>query len=144
MTVSPTLAAYARWYETVSPERVEDARALLAPDIRFKDPWNDVRGADAFLRIHARMFTQVKDPRFAVLRIAQDGRVGYLRWRFEFSDKRGRRAFSVEGMTEIHLDAGDRIAQHIDHFDVAGQIYERVPVLGALLRAIRRRVADRG
>lgn len=144
MTVSPTLAAYARWYEAIAPERLDEARSLLAPDIRFKDPWNDVRGVDAFLRIHARMFAQVRHPRFAVLHIVQDGRVGYLRWRFDFSDKRGRRAFSVEGMTEIHLDAQDRIVQHIDHFDVAGQIYERVPVLGAVLRAIRRRLADRG
>jgi hypothetical protein len=144
MSVSPALAAYARWYETVSPERVEDARALLAPDIRFKDPWNDVRGVEAFLRIHARMFAQVRNPRFLVIHIVQEGAIGYLRWRFTFSAKRGNRHFTVEGMTEVHLAADGRIAQHIDHFDVAGQIYEGVPVLGAVLRAIRRRVADRG
>ena len=33
-----------------------------------------------------------------------------------------------------------RISEHIDHWDAAAQFYERIPVLGWLIRKVRRRL----
>jgi len=44
-------------------------------------------------------------------------------------------------MAEVTLDAGGRVLRHVDHWDPAAQIYEREPLLGGLMRYLRRRLA---
>lgn len=133
-----TLAAYARLYEELSPERLEDLRELLARNVRFKDPFNDVRGADAMLRAVAAMF-RLGAPQFEVLDCVASGRAGYILWRYT-SDRGSARAWIIRGMTELRFDAEGRIAEHIDHWDAAEQIYDKLPLIGRLLRLVRRQL----
>jgi hypothetical protein len=44
-------------------------------------------------------------------------------------------------MTEVHFDQSGKVAAHLDHWDAASQLYEHVPLLGGVLRIIRRRLA---
>ena len=44
-------------------------------------------------------------------------------------------------MSELTLAPDGRVAEHVDYWDPAAQLYERVPVLGWLMRRIRRRLA---
>jgi hypothetical protein len=133
-----TLAAYARLYESLSRERLEDLRPLVAADVRFKDPFNDVRGVDAMIRVMAAMF-RLGTPHFEIVDQATSGRAGYIVWRYT-TDRGNPRAWVIDGMTELHFDAQGRIAAHIDHWDAAEQVYEKLPVLGGILRLIKRRL----
>ena len=44
-------------------------------------------------------------------------------------------------MSELHFDEAGTLRAHIDHWDAAGQLYEKLPGIGWLLRRIRRRLA---
>jgi steroid Delta-isomerase len=44
-------------------------------------------------------------------------------------------------MSELTFDSDGKVARHIDYWDAGKHFYEKLPLLGALLRAIRRRVA---
>jgi len=134
------LDAYARFYETLTPERIGELSRHVAPDIYFRDPFNETRGIAAFERVLKKMFDDIAEPHFVIEHAALDGDVGYLNWRLRFRGKR-RAAHEIVGVSELHFDAEGRIARHIDHWDVASQIYERVPLLGFVLRRIRRRLA---
>jgi steroid delta-isomerase len=46
----------------------------------------------------------------------------------------------ITGMSEIHFAPDGRISEHIDHWDSGGQFYERIPVLGWLIRLVRKRL----
>ncbi|MFW6322186.1 MAG: hypothetical protein ACOC02_01025, partial [Guyparkeria sp.] len=48
---------------------------------------------------------------------------------------------SIEGMSELVLGADGLVVEHVDYWDPAGQLYERVPLLGWLMRRIRHRLA---
>lgn len=132
-----TLAAYARFYETLSPDTLEELRRLVAPEVRFKDPFNDVSGVEALIHATAAMF-RFGTPRFEILDRALSRRGGYLLWRYTV-DIRAERPWVIDGMTALRFDAAGRVIEHIDHWDAAGQVYERLPLLGALLRLIKRR-----
>jgi hypothetical protein len=41
----------------------------------------------------------------------------------------------------VQFDPDGRVAEHIDYWDPAGQVYETIPILGLLMRALRRRLA---
>lgn len=131
-----TLVAF---YEGLSPASIGRLRELYAADARFKDPFNDVRGVDAIERIFRHMFEQVDDPRFAVgTRIVQ-GRDAMLVWVFRFST-RGR-AMTVRGVTHMVFDDEGRVAEHRDYWDAAEELYAKLPVIGAVLRWMARRLA---
>jgi hypothetical protein len=45
-------------------------------------------------------------------------------------------------MSELRFAADGRVREHIDHWDAAAQVYERLPLIGGLMRLIRRRFAS--
>lgn len=129
--------------EGLRPERLDSLAPLVADDVRFADPFQDVRGWPAYRAVFAHMFAVVADLRFVVSdrAINAAGTIAYARWRLE--GRIGARPWVVDGVSEIHMRDG-RIATHIDHWDAARGFYEQMPVIGGLLRVIRRRIASAG
>lgn len=133
-----TLDEIVRWFETLTPESVRRAGEVYAPDAHFMDPFNEVRGVEPIARVYAHMFEQVEAPRFAVTdRFLGDGGAVLL-WNFAFGPSRARR--HLRGASHLVFAADGRIARHRDYWDAAGELYEKVPVLGGLLRLVKRRL----
>jgi hypothetical protein len=62
-----------------------------------------------------------------------------LTWTMRLNLRRGpAETLVVPGVS--HLRFGDRIDYQRDHFDAGALIYENVPVLGALVRFVKRRL----
>ena len=142
MTARAAINAYAAFFEGLSPESLHRLDELCAPNVRFRDPFNDVSGVARFRAVLAKMFRDVGDPRFAVTDKAFSGRTCYLRWTFTFRSRGSREERTrIEGVSEVHLDAAGKVTAHIDHWDAGAQIYERVPLLGAVVRMVRRRLS---
>lgn len=139
--IAEKAAAYADYFERVSPDNLDEINTLCAENVRFRDPFNDVVGRDQMVRIFAKMYKDVAEPKFEVVDHAISGQRSYIRWIFRFMNKKTGKPFVVDGMTEVHYDEEGRVTAHLDHWDVASQLYEHVPVLGAVLRMIKRRLA---
>ena len=140
------LRAYGEFLERISPERIDELRALAAPDLRFKDPFNEVQGIEQVQRVFHKMFEDASDIRFNVLHMACAGPVGYLRWEMSLrptSRLVSGQTWRFSGVTEARFDDQGRLAEHVDHWDAGAQFYERLPLLGRLLRLIRRPLAVR-
>jgi len=135
-----TLDEIVRWFETLTPESVSAIDRYYARDATFKDPFNDVNGIDPIRRVFAHMFVQVDEPRFTVTDWWQNERGAALVWDFTFREKRGGTARLVRGASHLRFARDGRIAYHRDYWDVAEELYEKVPVLGSVLRAIKRRL----
>lgn len=128
----------AQFYETLTPAALADLGQLYAPDARFKDPFNEVVGIAAIRRIFAHMFATTEAPRFEVTDCIEQGGQAMLGWTFRFA-LRGR-ALTVRGVTHLRFDADGLVTLHRDYWDAAEELYEKLPLLGGLMRAIRRRL----
>ncbi|ACI98030.1 nuclear transport factor 2 family protein [Rhodospirillum centenum] len=139
--VEAALDAYVRYFEALTPDTLDRLDRLAVPDIHFKDPFNEFRSRDRLKLVFGRMFQRVDSPRFIVRDHAISGQTAYLRWTLTFRS-RGPRPWSIEGMSEVRFDHAGRAVSHVDHWDAAEQLYERLPVLGTVLRLIKARLAD--
>ncbi|MGE0423352.1 MAG: nuclear transport factor 2 family protein [Reyranellaceae bacterium] len=139
MDPDAALARYAAYFDTLSRERLAEMDALFAPDARFRDPFNDVRGIAAIRNVFAHMYKTIERPRFAILHRVSAGDVGYLKWRF--TGMLGRRPFDFVGLSEVRFNPQGLVVEHLDYWDSGTLVYERVPLLGALVRVIKRRVS---
>ncbi|MGE5794912.1 MAG: nuclear transport factor 2 family protein [Bacteroidota bacterium] len=132
-----TLDEIVRWFERLTRESVADVGRYYAEDAFFKDPFNEVTGVEAVRRVFAHMFDQVEGPRFRVRERWQDAHGAMLTWTFEFR-LRGE-SWTIRGATHLRFAADGRITHHRDYWDAAEELYAKLPVLGAVMRALQRR-----
>ena len=127
------------FFETLSPAGVAQLGELYAADARFKDPFNDVQGVPAIRAIFAHMFESLEQPRFVVTQHVAQGQQAFLQWEFHFRMKRWRAQVPqcIHGGTLVHFDAQGRVTLHRDYWDTAEELYEKLPVLGRLMRWLR-------
>lgn len=134
------LAAYCDLFAGLRPSDLARFDAVYAPDARFKDPFNDVRGVPGIRAVFAHMYTVAHAPRFEILERALDGDVGLVHWRFHYADRSGTMR-SFDGLSRVSFDAQGRVTEHLDYWDPVEAIWAGVPVLGAVLRWLGRRLA---
>jgi len=139
-------AAVARavaFFEAISPADVERIDAIYAPGASFKDPFNEVQGVTAIQRVFAHMFVALEQPRFIERETVSDGTQAFVVWDFEFAFRRGapRGVQRIRGCSQLRFDGQGRIEFHRDYWDAAEELYEKIPVLGALMRWLRRKAA---
>jgi len=143
LDLEDAVAAYAAFYEGLTPGSLERLNDLCAPEVRFCDPFNDVTGIAAYRAILAEMFEQVREPSFEISDWALSGRVAYLRWAFVFTPRKGGAPWRIDGMSEVHFDQRGLVAVHLDHWDSGLQFYARLPLLRSLIGFVRKRLAIR-
>ena len=126
-------------YEQLSPAHLSELSAHYAPDAHFKDPFNDVRGVPAIAQIFAHMFATLDQPRFTVTQHIVQGDQAFLGWEFRFRMRRWRPQVEqcIHGATMVRFDTQGRVTLHRDYWDTAQELYEKLPVLGCLMRWLR-------
>jgi hypothetical protein len=142
MTSVPPIEPFQQYLETLTAETVPQILDLVASDVRFIDPFHDVSGAQAMQRVFAAIFVSLKNVRFTVIDRAWSGNAWYLRWRFEGDRRQGGQMFEFDGMSEIYFNDEGRVRLYRDHWDAATGFYEKLPVLGWVLRLLRRKIAS--
>ena len=130
-------------FEGLAPADLARLPEVYTPDARFKDPFNEVQGTAAIQGIFEHMFNSLEAPRFVIRDIVVQGDQCFLSWDFVFRMKRFRRDEQrIHGGSHLHFAPDGRIAVHRDYWDAAEELYEKLPVLGALMRWLKRRAAS--
>ncbi len=132
---------FVRYFEQLQPADVARLDQYYAADARFKDPFNDVRGVPAIECIFRHMFETLDQPRFVITHQLQQGSDAFLSWEFTFRFKRFRRdqLQRIEGATHIKLDDAGLVTLHRDYWDAAEELYEKLPLVGVLMRWLKAR-----
>jgi SnoaL-like domain len=125
------------WYSTLTADSVKLATDYYHPGARFKDPFNEVQGVAAIMRIFDHMFVTTQNPRFIINdRIWQDQQA-FVSWIFEFELK-GRK-YSILGASHLRFDVHGLVISHRDYWDTAEELFQKLPLIGAPVRWLRGR-----
>lgn len=128
-------------FEHLSADDVPRLRELYADDVYFKDPFNDVHGVEAVEAVFAHMFDTLDTPHFVVREAIVQRDHCVLIWDFLFRFRRHRYELqTVHGVSYLRFAADGRVALHRDYWDAAEELYEKLPVLGSLMRWLKRRM----
>lgn len=128
------------FYEHITPESVADIQKHYADNAFFKDPFNEVEGIAAISGIFSKMFVQVNNPRFVVHTAFESGSEVFLGWHFLFEMQRFKKGQVqvVRGASHVQLNDSGLVQSHRDYWDAAEELYEKIPVLGGLMRWIKK------
>lgn len=133
------------FYHELTPGTLERLADFYGPDAYFKDPFNEVRGVEAIQRIFAHMFEQLDAPRFVVPERVADADGAVLIWEFHYRMRRSGRGAAqvIRGVSHLKFGADGKVSYHRDYWDAAEELYMKLPAIGCLMRALRKRLAVR-
>ena len=140
MTKDSAFDAYRIYLETLTARDVSHLSDYVSPDVRFCDPFHDVRGVGAMVAIFSRLFSTVQGISFRVQESGGHGCFYFFRWILT-GTLRGKK-WTVEGVTLLELRSDGKIISHREYWDAASQVYEKFPIIGPLLRTLRGRIAS--
>jgi SnoaL-like domain len=146
--LDPAVERVAAFFEHLKPADLPSLGEVYAPGARFKDPFNDVAGVPAIQAIFEHMFANLHEPRFVVTeRLAQTGAPSgqaMLVWEFHFRFKTVRPTEwqCIHGASHLRFDAQGLVTLHRDYWDAAEELYEKLPVVGGVMRWLKRRAAQ--
>jgi steroid Delta-isomerase len=127
-------------FETLSPADVARLGEVYHPQARFKDPFNEVQGLGPIQKVFEHMFVALDEPRFVVHDIVVQADQCFLTWDFLFRFKRfSGEVQTVRGASHLQLDGAGLITLHRDYWDAAEELYEKLPLVGGLMRWLKRR-----
>ncbi len=144
--MSAALDRYVAVLDGTTAGGVDDLVACFAEDARFRDPFSDVRGKAKIRRVFEKAYEDADEVAFRVTDRASGDHAHYLRWTFTCLPKgflRRHGPLEVEGLSEVHLNEAELVTAHLDYWDPAPDLYQRVPLLGFALGTIRRRIGVR-
>ena len=137
--MSVDLNAYIRFLEKLSPDTLDKISTHVAPNIRFKDPFNDVEGIKEMKTIFSHMFEEIEDVSFKVNKSFTGENNGCIEW--TFSGKLREKPWIFNGTSILVFDHVGLIVEHTDYWDAAREFYEKIPFIGWVLALIRKRIA---
>jgi hypothetical protein len=137
-------ATLVRFFETLDKDvPVEAFGTLYDNAVVFRDPFNDVKGIRAVYRIFQEMYQNLDEPRFVIREYIESASIAYVKWDFQFHFKGDAKESRFEGVSRLELNAEGKIVSHADFWDAAEHIYEKIPLLGSMLRFVKRKIAGK-
>lgn len=138
--LSPELARIVTLFETLTEADIDRLGEHYSADAFFKDPFNEVHGVPAIQAVFRHMFVALRDPRFVVRDVVAQDQQCFITWDFLFHFRRFDPALqTVRGCSHLRFDAKGRVCFHRDYWDAAEELYEKLPLVGGLMRWLKRR-----
>ena len=142
-TQSEALIRLVNYWQTLTPQSVDEIATVYADDAAFRDPFSDVHGIEKIRHIFGEMFVRLESPRFTITETIEQVHGALLIWDFDFRLKSLKPGLTrrIHGASHIRFGTDGRVAYHRDYWDAAGELYETLPQLGWLMRWLRKRMA---
>jgi hypothetical protein len=138
------LERFRRFFSDMTPARVEaEAPTVYAEDAILHDTLVTHRGLGAIMPYLRKTAERASGVRVTVDQVLREGPDFYLRWTMDITwsaFQKGRTTRSV-GMSQLRFDPRGRVVLHHDFWDAGSAFFAHLPVVGPLIRWIKRRVA---
>lgn len=136
----PLVARFREVYQALRHDTLDLLREVYDPRVVFEDPLHKVEGLDALTAYFERLYTGVESIRFEFGDVVEGRGQAMLTWTMYMKHRRLRRGEELDLPGATHIRFGRQVEYHRDYFDAGALLYERLPLLGGVVRAIRRRV----
>lgn len=138
------LARFARFFSDFSPDKVERlVDQTYAAEVWFNDTLKTLNGRDALRAYLKHSAEAVQSCRVEILdTLSNDRGDYYVRWTMVIRFKRFKPGQDTQtiGMSHLRFNRDGLVRLHQDYWDSTAGLFEHIPLLGAAIRAIKRRV----
>ena len=129
---------YAHFFENInSSTSIEEYENFFATNVKFKDPFKEVNGIQQVYKIFQDMYIKLENPRFEILETIEQDNFGYIKWNFIYNFKKDTKTNHFQGVSRIEFNKEGKAISHIDYWDAAKNVYEKIPILSFFIKLIK-------
>ncbi|WP_371377990.1 nuclear transport factor 2 family protein [Thalassotalea aquiviva] len=127
-------------YQQLSVDNLQLLSQIYHQDIHFIDPMHEIHGFDSLAKYFANLYQNLQSCTFTITDVICAKHSAAIYWRMTFTHPKlnSAKPVTVEGTSMIKND-GMKVIYHRDYLDVGAMLYEHIPVLGSLVRAVKKR-----
>lgn len=132
---------FQRIYAGLTVANLADLNDIYSQDIHFVDPFHSVRGREEFMRYMKSTYDGVATCTFTYEDVIEAEGRALVAWKMRMRHRifRPQEEVVLRGASRLHFT--NVITFQEDYYDGGAMIYERLPLVGGLVRAIKRRLA---
>lgn len=132
---------YSEFFATLKPDfKDKEFNDVFAPNALFEDPFQKVYGTEAIITVFRHMYATLYAPKFIVIESMGNHKSGYIRWKFLYSRNPNSPQECIKGLSHVLFDNKGLVLSHIDYWDAAANVYEKIPLLGWILRLLKNKI----
>lgn len=126
-------------FNSLSKDNLGVLDSFYDNEIEFTDPVTSVRGLYAAKKYYKHTYQNVISIHFDFLEIKSEGDSFFARWnmRLEVKNLNKKKPFTVEGISVLKFGKNEKVIYHRDYFDLGSMVYEKIPLLGAIVQKIK-------
>lgn len=130
------------FFDKLSKDNMSLVEEFYHPQVDFTDPVGHIKGSEKIKAYYGNMYQNVKSINFKFNNFYEAGDTVVAIWTMtlETEQLNGGSPFSVDGNSVIKFDDSGKAIYHRDYFDMGAFIYERLPVVGFVIKKIRKRL----
>lgn len=105
----------------------------------FQDPVGKANGLNEIKKYYQHVYKNVEEISFNFIDIRTSGPHYYAHWimRLKARSLNFGKSFEVDGLSHIEFNEKNLVVYHRDYLDLGSMLYERIPVIGSLVRKIK-------
>lgn len=133
------LDEFGLFFKKVTLDSLERLDELYHPEAEFIDPAHRLKGVPEIRLFWTRLLETVISCETDILDSTRDGPRCYSRWNMRIRHPRVKRGHPIEvmGMSALVIQ-DEKVIRHQDFYCMGELLYEHLPVLGRVVRAIKK------
>lgn len=136
------LADFCAVYQDMDKYCTNKLYKIYTEHVEFHDPFHRIVGIAELEKYFTALYENVTECRFTFHERQRQGNHAFLTWTMSLSHPRlaGGRHIQIEGCSRLVFadDDSGKVCHHRDYFDAGELLYEHLPLLGRVIRRIKR------
>lgn len=134
-----TLDLFKDYFSQMRFEHQQNLDDIYADHIVFQDPIHEIRGIQNLKAYFAKLNDNLIEGSFQFTEESVVNNKAYLCWEMNVQLKRPKKSITASGISVLTLE--EKIIHQRDYFDAGEMFYENVPLLGGIIRSLKKKIS---
>ncbi len=136
MFLAVMISDFIKLISTFDSDSLRDLPEIYSPTIEFEDPINTVQGLDNLYLVFEDLLKVFSEIEIQVKETSSTDHTAFVRWLMTYRFR--KKKYSIDGVTHLKFDSSGLICKHKDYWDASFPLYGTFPLLGSLMRGIKK------
>lgn len=139
-----SLESFLQVYEKLDAKNLHLLDQIYSADVSFIDPAHKIEGLIALKKYFSELYQNVSSVNFSFSHHQQRENDAYIQWQMTLRHPRLNRnqEIIVPGISYLRYDQMGKVSFHRDYFDLGTMLYEQLPLLGSIIKTVKRRLGQ--
>ena len=137
--MNPIIDDFKSVYKQLNRSTIDRINDIYESDVTFMDPFHEVTSLDNLVSYFTKLYENLESCQFEFIDVYSRASSAMITWNMKFCHPGlSKNIIEVPGSSEIRFN--EKIYYHRDYFDAGKMIYENVPVVGRMVKYIKKQV----